>query len=69
MSGAYFGGKPAHVVDMSPLPYSNVHSHSAWGTRVLHNREKFINFKKETREGLRQSAIALSEFAFDYAPA
>jgi len=69
MSGAYFGGKPAHVVDTSPLPYSNVHSHSAWGTRVLHNREKFINFKKETREGLRQSAIALSPWAYDYAPA
>jgi len=69
MSGAYFGGKPAHVVDTSPLPYSNVHSHSAWGTKVLLNRNKFIGFDKETREGLRQSAIRLSEFAFDYVPA
>ena len=69
MTGAYFGGKPAHVTDTSPLPYSNVHSHSAWGTRVLHNREKFIGFNKETREGLRQTAMGLSPWAYDYAPA
>jgi hypothetical protein len=68
MAGAQGGGKPAHVVDTSSLPYNNVQAQGSWGTKIWLKRNRFEGFSKTTREGLRQSVMQVSEHQYDYVP-
>jgi len=49
VEGSTFGGKDVHIIDGSPLPMAKTFSHSAWGTKVWLNRNKWIGFDKKTK--------------------
>lgn len=68
MNGATHSGKDLHVEDQSPLPIPKIKSLSAWGTKVYLRRNEFINFAKETSEGMRQSVLQINEWQSDYVP-
>lgn len=53
---------------MSPLPVPITFAVAAWGTKKYIKRNTFIGFDKKTKEGLRQSVMAVSEFDSDYTP-
>lgn len=55
-----------HQTSPPMFPIYNHMSDSAWGGRTFLYRNKFINFKSQTTEGMKNAIFGSNEFASDY---
>jgi hypothetical protein len=68
IGGGIRAGKGNHITSASKRPHHKIKGDATWGGKTILNRNKFTNFKYQTREGLNQYLFDLNPFGADHVP-
>jgi hypothetical protein len=61
-------GKPNHIQKMSSLPPAVIMGDACWGAVNYYENMTFVDFKKETLYGLKNSILGYQKSASDFSP-